>query len=63
MSLSLSNVTIWLRKNWSLLLLIAAVGLYFTLRTSPTAGIDSLQALDASVQTGQPVVLEFYSNL
>ena len=63
MSLTISGLVNWFRENWSYLLLVAAVGLYFMLRTSPTQGIDSLQALDTSLQSGQPVVLEFYSNL
>lgn len=62
MSLKLVGVANWLRENWTYLLLVAAIGLYFMLRTSSTEGVDSLQALDASVQAGQPVVLEFYTN-
>jgi hypothetical protein len=33
-----------------------------SLRTSPAEGVDSLEALDATLSAGQPVVLEFYSN-
>ena len=62
MSLTKAGVANWLRENWTYLLLVGAVGLYFVLRTSPTEGIDSLQALDTSTQAGQPVVLEFYTN-
>lgn len=62
MPLNVTGVANWLRENWTYLLLVAAIGLYFMLRTSPTEGIDSLQALEASLQAGQPVVLEFYTN-
>jgi len=51
------------KDNWPFLLLIVAGVLYVLLRTSPTEGIDSLEALDTSLQAGQPVVVEFYSNL
>lgn len=63
MTLKFSDLAQWFRENWSFMLLIAAVALYFVLRSSPTAGIDSLASLDVSLQTGQPVVVEFYSNL
>ena len=62
MQLTKAGVAHWLRENWTYLLLVGAVALYFVLRTSPTEGIDSLQALEASTQAGQPVVLEFYTN-
>ena len=53
----------WLRKNLSYLILALAVVSFFLLRTSPTAGIESLETLDVVLNSGQPVVLEFYSNL
>jgi len=62
MSQTLTKAAHWLQENWTYLLLVAAVGLYFVLRTSPTEGVDSLQTLDSSLQAGQPVVLEFYTN-
>ncbi|MBE7551224.1 MAG: hypothetical protein HS126_09135 [Anaerolineales bacterium] len=53
----------WLRQNWLTLVVISGLVLAFIfLRNSPTAGINSLQALDGLVSSGQPTVLEFYSN-
>ena len=54
----------WFQDNWSYALLVGGLLLYFfVLRSSPTKGIDSLQALDNTFGAGQPVVLDFYSNL
>jgi hypothetical protein len=59
----MSGLIEWVRLNWVLLAFILGLALAFILlRTRPTAGIDSVQALDGVVSTGQPVVLEFYSN-
>lgn len=53
----------WVRLNWILLAIILVVAAAFLLlKTSPTQGVDSLDALDATVGRGRPVVLEFYSN-
>ena len=59
----MSGLVEWVRLNWSLLAFILGLALIFALlRTRPTAGIDSVQALDSVLLTGQPVVVEFYSN-
>ncbi len=53
----------WLRFNWLLVTVILVLAVTFVLlRTSPTPGLDSVEALDATLTAGQPVVLEFYSN-
>jgi hypothetical protein len=60
----MSGLLDWARLNWPLLAFIFGLGLIFILlRTRPTAGIDSPEALDSALVTGQPVVVEFYSNL
>ena len=63
MSLSVSNLLSWARENTAYLILAFAIVLFLLLRTSPTEGVDSLDTLEATLNTGQPVVLEFYSNL
>lgn len=53
----------WLRLNWFLVtIILVLLAAFVFLRTSPTAGVDSVETLDASLTAGQPVVLEFYSN-
>ena len=53
----------WLRLNWFLVtIILVLLSAFVFLRTSPTAGVDSVETLDASLTAGQPVVLEFYSN-
>lgn len=53
----------WARSNWLLIALVFGLTLvFFVLRTQPTTGINSLSSLDAALSSGQPAVLEFYSN-
>jgi hypothetical protein len=59
----MSAVFDWVRLNWILIaFFLVLLVVFIFLRTSPTEGIDSLATLDASLNAGQPVVLEFYSN-
>ena len=54
----------WIRLNWSVLAFIAIVAVAFmVLRNRPTPGITSITDLDQALHNGQPVVLDFYSNL
>ena len=54
----------WFRLNWGLLTFVTLLAAaFFMLRSSPTPGIDSLESLDQSLTSGQPVVVDFYSNL
>jgi hypothetical protein len=59
----MSGLVGWLRANLSYLILALAILLFFLLRTSPTDGINSVESLDTALAAGQPVVIEFYSNL
>ena len=53
----------WLRLNWMLVtVILVLVGAFVFLRSRPTAGIDSVESLDASLTAGQPVIVDFYSN-
>jgi hypothetical protein len=59
----MKKLAVWLRSNGLILLFIAGLALvFFIFRTRPTPGIASLSELEANFNTGQPVVLEFYSN-
>ena len=59
----MSSLIEWARLNWVLLVFIVGLAAAFLLlRTRPTEGIDNVQALDNVLVTGQPVVVEFYSN-
>lgn len=52
----------FLRNNWLFLLIVGAIAVAFwALRTSPTpvASVDEVQAM---LQSGQPTLVEFYSN-
>ncbi len=53
----------WLRKNWLPIAMVGGFALILILfKHSPTEGIDSLTALDKAVSSGQPALIEFYSN-
>lgn len=54
----------WIRANWLFVAFLLGLALVFLIfRTRPTADIDSLSTLETRLNSGQPVVLEFYSNL
>lgn len=63
MPLLVSNLLRLARANILYLILAFSVVLFLLLKTSPTEGVESLDTLEATLNTGQPVVLEFYSNL
>ena len=63
MSASMSNLLGWIRANLWIAVIGLVVVIFLLLRTSPTDGIDSVEALDSALGSGQPVVIEFYSNL
>jgi hypothetical protein len=51
-----------LRENWLFLLIVGALAVAFlTLRTSPS-DVSSLEEVDALLNSGQPAMVEFYSN-
>jgi len=53
----------WMKINWLLVLFLALLASPFIfLRSTPT-DFNSITELDGVLADGQPVVLEFYSNL
>jgi hypothetical protein len=51
-----------LRENWLLVLIVAGiVGAFLALRT-PASAVSSVSEVDALLQSGQPTLVEFYSN-
>jgi hypothetical protein len=59
----MSGLIDWIRINWVLLAFILGLAAAFLLlRTRPTQGIDDIDTLNNVLVTGQPVVVEFYSN-
>jgi hypothetical protein len=51
-----------LRENWLLVLIVAGIlGAFLALRTPPSA-VGSVSEVDALLQSGQPTLVEFYSN-
>jgi hypothetical protein len=51
------------RENWFVILVIAGVlGVFLALRT-PGSAVSSTSEVDALLQSGQPTLVEFYSNV
>jgi hypothetical protein len=51
------------RENWLVILIIAGVlSAFLVLRTQGSA-VSSLSEVDALLQSGQPTLVEFYSNV
>ncbi len=54
-------VRFW-RENWLFVLIVGSiVGAFWTLRT-PASRVRSVAEVDAILQSGQPTLVEFYSN-
>jgi len=52
----------WIKVNWLLLLILAAlVGAFFLLRSQPS-DVGSLDELNGMLAGGRPTVVTFYSN-
>jgi hypothetical protein len=59
----MSGLLEWVRLNWVLLAFIGGLAAAFLfLRTRPTEGLNDVASLNEALVTGQPVVVEFYSN-
>ena len=56
------DMVTWAKGNWFLFFyLILIVGAFVLLRSKPS-NVDSLEELSGVLTTGQPTVIEFYSN-
>ena len=51
-----------LRDNWLLLLIVGALAVAFMALRTPASDVASLDEMDALLTSGQPTVVEFYSN-
>jgi len=51
-----------LRENWLFLLIIGALAIAFLSLRTPASDVASLEEVDALLTSGQPTMVEFYSN-
>jgi hypothetical protein len=56
------QVTAWAKANWLLLVFLAMFASAFIFLRSKPSNVSSLNELDGLLSTGQPTVVEFYSN-
>jgi hypothetical protein len=56
------QVAAWVRANWLLLILLVLMASAFILLRSKPSDIASLDELSGVLGSGQPTVVEFYSN-
>ncbi len=57
-----ANLLTWIRVNWTFLLFVGImVGAFIFLRSTPSQ-VNTLTQLNGLLATGQPTVIEFYSN-
>ena len=52
----------WIKGNWLLLAFLALIAVAFIVLRSKPSDVDSLEELNGVLTTGQPTVIEFYSN-
>ena len=50
------------RENWLLLLSLAAIFAGFLFFRTSASAVESVEAVDAILTSGQPTLVEFYSN-
>jgi hypothetical protein len=62
MSAFAARIVRLLRENWLLLLIVGAVGVAFLVLRTPGSSFRSVAEVDAALTTGQPTLIEFYSN-
>jgi hypothetical protein len=62
MSASVNRLLVVLRENWLLLLFMSGIVAGFVLLRTPASAVGSVAEVDALLQSGQPTLVEFYSN-
>ncbi len=56
------NLLTWLKLNWTFILFVGLIaGAFIFFRSTPSR-VDSLAQLNGLLATGQPTIIEFYSN-
>jgi hypothetical protein len=58
----MTEMAAWIKANWLLLSLLALIIGAFVLLHNKPSDVDSLDELSRALTTGQPAVVEFYSN-
>jgi hypothetical protein len=58
----MTEMATWIKANWLLLSLLALIVGSFVLLHNKPSDVDSLDELSRALTTGQPAVVEFYSN-
>ena len=56
------QVAVWVKANWLLLIFLVLFASAFIFLRSKPSNVESLNELDGLLSTGQPTVVEFYSN-
>ena len=56
------QVAAWVKANWLLLIFLAMIASAFIFLRSKPSNVESLNEMDGLLSTGQPTVVEFYSN-
>ncbi len=51
-----------LRENWLLLLIVGALAVAFLALRTPASAVGSVAEVDAILTSGQPTLVEFYTN-
>ncbi len=56
------QVAAWVKANWLLFIFLAMIASAFILLRSKPSNVASLNELDGLLSSGEPTVVEFYSN-
>jgi hypothetical protein len=57
-----ANLLTWLRINWTFLLVVSIIAAAFIFLRSTPSQVNTLTQLNDLLASGQPTVIEFYSN-